>query len=90
MRVFGEDATYTPQGQGGVAISGAFDAQHQEVDVQTGVPVSTVGPVLGVRLADLPQAPAQGDQVTVRGVGYVVADIEPDGHGGALLRLHEV
>lgn len=97
--VFGEASqpTYTPKGGAPFAIDGVFDRAYRELtilggDVAGGVGMNTVSPVLGVRLAQFDQPPAQGDKLFVPSVNltYVVNNVEPDGHGWALLRLNKV
>lgn len=90
IATYGEAVVYTPQGHAAFGLSGVFDSAHSTIDFTEGAPVSTMTPVLGVRLADFPPsiAPLQGDgPVLCRGVAYLVADVEPDGHGGAKLIL---
>lgn len=83
--------TYTPRGLAPFALAGAvFDAEYEVVTITAdGTPASSRRPVLGVRLALFPQAPAQNDQVAIASSGktYVVADVHPDGHGHAKLIL---
>jgi hypothetical protein len=69
--------------------SAVFDAAHKEITFKEGAPISTLRPVLGVRLSLFPMgvAPQQGDRVTLRSILYKVADVQPDGHGHALLIL---
>lgn len=88
--VFGEAVTYTPSGGAALALATPFDAAYEEVVVEDGVPVATTNPVLSVRLADLPTAPRKGDTFTVRGKGYKVKVVKPDGHGWARLTASEV
>jgi hypothetical protein len=84
---FGEEVVYTPVGGSPVALTAPFDAAHEVLEVGGEVPVSTVRPVLDVRLADLPAAPQKKDEVRVRGVDYVVDIVQPGGHGTAKLVL---
>ena len=72
----------------GVSATGVFMAAHESVDVSTGMPVSTVQPVLEVKERDFPVGIEEGDAVNVRCVSYVVADVQPDGHGVLKLFLH--
>lgn len=87
IRHFGEPVTFTPQGGAAASVSGIFDATTEAIDLDTGMPVRRARPQLGVRLADLPSAPEEGDQVQVRGIDYVVVDVDEDGQGGAKLLL---
>lgn len=74
----------------GIPMTGIFMAAHEAVDVSTETPVSTVQPVLEVRTKDLPDGVEESDSVEVRGLSYVVADVQPDGYGILKLLLHKV
>jgi hypothetical protein len=51
LTTFGEPVVFHLEGQAeALPGRGVFSAAHQEVDASTGVPVSTVQPVLEVRL----------------------------------------
>jgi hypothetical protein len=91
MAAFGEPVTYDPVEGDAFALTAVVDLAHAEVSFTDGAPVSTVKPMLGVRLADFPAgiAPQQDDQATVRGTLYDVVDVEPDGQGGAMLVMQE-
>ena len=90
LDTFGEPVVFHLEGQAqALPGRGVFSAAHQEVDASTGVPVSTVQPVLEVRLADLPATPTEGDAVTVQGVLYLIVEVRPDGHGFLKLMLHK-
>jgi hypothetical protein len=69
-------------------IVAVFDSAGALVDVG-GVLQRTTEPQLGVVLADFTTAPKAGDSVTVDSVAYDVFDVEPDGQGGATLRLRK-
>ena len=64
-------------------------AAHEAVDASTGVPVSTVQPVLELQEQDVPGGLEEGDAVMIRGISYVVADVRPDGHSILKLFLHK-
>jgi len=81
--VFGE-----PVSVNGVAATGIFKAEYEAVDVSTGVPVSTVQPVLELREQDA-RGVEEGDMVVANGMAYVVADVRPDGYGVLKLFLHK-
>lgn len=90
VRAFSEPGVYwlTDGVEPGVALPQAvFDSAHVEVDPDTGAPVSSNNPVLGVRLADLPNEPTSRDRVRVRGALYRIGDVQPDGVAGALIIL---
>jgi hypothetical protein len=73
----------------GTAVTGIFKADYEALDVSSGVPVSTVQPVLEVREYELLDGVEEGDAVVVQGKTYVVADVRPDGHGVLKLFLHK-
>jgi len=90
LATFGEPVVFHLEGQAeALPGRGVFSAAHQEVDTSTGVPVSSVQPVLEVRQADLPATPTEGDAVTVQGVLYLITEVRPDGHGFIKLMLHK-
>ena len=75
----------------GVALAQAvFDTVHVSVDPETGAPVSTNNPILGVRLIDLPNEPTTRDRVQARGVRYKINDVQADGVAGVTLFLRKV
>lgn len=75
----------------GIALAQAvFDTAHVSVDPETGAPVSSNNPVLGVRLIDLPNKPTTRDRVQARGVLYVVSDVQADGVAGVTIILRKV
>lgn len=89
--VFGESVLYAPAAGGSFTISGVFDEAYRSVELIDGdIGVPSVGPVLGVRLAEFPAAPAQGDRLTIlrTGIAYTVREPRPDGHGAAKLMLN--
>ncbi len=99
VAVFGQAVSYTPvvSDPGGTAfqVRGIFKAEHHAIspdyrgdgDQFAAMAVSTQGPVLAVRLCDLPHAPRAGDQVDVSGASYQVWDVMFDGEGKADLAL---
>jgi len=82
LRVFGNAVTYLPQAGGQASIRAIFQPVREPEDASPGVYA-----VLFVRMADLPAAPARGDEVEIGGVRYKVFDIEGDAEGAAVLRL---
>jgi len=95
--VFGEDVqpTYRPAAGGAFDVDGVFDRAYKGLVVDAGgePAISTVAPVLGVRLAQFPAPPAQDDTVLIRkaidgqDAVFMVVDVQPDGHGWARLIL---
>lgn len=69
---------------GALRIPVIYDARYVDV-----LGVGTVGPAIRVAASDWPD-PAQGDTVDIEGVAarYSVANVEPDGTGLILIRLH--
>lgn len=89
-----ERSTYVSQpgapGEKTGSVRVAFEALHVPLGFLDGLEVGTLGPAVGVLLAELPGSVAlKGDSVTVRGETYTVHAVEEDGQGGAWLRLHE-
>lgn len=86
------DVTYKPPG-GSVAYSvqGVFDGPHEQVDLDTGVPLDSTAPMLGIRLDEFVEKvgvePEQNGAVTIGTDRYEVRSVEPDGQGGADLVL---
>lgn len=80
--------------RGAVSVSlseAVFDANYIAVDPETGAQITSVNPMIGVRLADLPDGEArQGDEVIRGGFLYRVVDKQPDSEGHAKLILHKV
>lgn len=93
MGVFGEPATYTPEGGSPFGINVVFDSGYTGVEVG-GITAITSAPMVGIRLAEFPGGfdpeLAQGDAITITrtGVSYVVKDGRKDSHGGARLDLN--
>lgn len=74
----------------GVALAQAvFDTAHISVDPETGAPVSSNNPILGVRLIDLPNKPTSRDKVKARGELYAISDVQPDGVAGVTIILRK-
>lgn len=85
---------YIPKaGSAYIIESAVFDEAHISIDQDTGASISSTNPVLGIQLSQMQGPITRGDKarVTVKGVAtvYVVADHQPDGVAGALLKLHK-
>jgi len=96
--VFGEPVNYRPLNGAAFDIVGIYDrAYTQEVQpLDADDPtINTTHPVLGVRDAEFvlqgKALPAQGDRVyiTSEAAVFVVADSQPDSHGGRKLVLNK-
>ncbi len=96
QQVFGEPINWRPRdGSETYDISGIFDrAYTQEVASLDGddPDINTTSPVLGVRDAVFRSPPVQGDRLYLyrEACVYVVADVQPDSHGGTKLILNRV
>ncbi len=91
LGTFGQTVVYTPASGTPVTITGVFDKEATAIDLGGGMPaVSSVSPVLLIKLSDLVAKPAKGDRVTVAGTNYRMIDSEEDGQGGSKLRLQKV
>jgi hypothetical protein len=69
---------------------GVFAAPHLQIDgiaIEAGV--SSASPTLGIRLSEFPEPPGQGDRIVIGPATWEVADVTPDGEGGATLVLTE-
>lgn len=101
IRTFSEpSATLDPEGavywltdgvEPGVPLAQAvFDTAHISVDPETGAPVSSQNPILGIRLVDLPNNPTNRDRVRARGVLYMISEPQFDGVAGVTIPLRKV
>ena len=84
LRVFGRDVTFLSEAGGSAAVRAVFQPARETEEASPGVYA-----VLFIRLADLPAAPVQGDEVEIGGVRYKVFDIEADAEGAAVLKLRK-
>jgi len=84
VQTFGREVLYLPEAGGEVPIRAVFQPAREAEDASPGVYA-----VLFIRLADLPAAPARGDEVEIGGVRHKVFDIEADAEGGAVLKLRK-
>lgn len=86
----GVPIVYRPQYENPVELVGMFDENYVLVD-DGHAGVEQVGPVVHVRLEDLPVHPLEDEPiVTVADKTYRVIERLPDGLGGVRLRLHRV
>ncbi|EHJ8971175.1 hypothetical protein G6S35_003126 [Salmonella enterica] len=95
QNVFGESVRYQPVTGDAYDITGIFDrAYTQDVEpLEEGGPaINTTKPVLGVRDAAFSAPPVRGDRVLIKRLNtwFVVADIQPDSHGGTRLELNRI
>ena len=78
---FGEPVTYAPASGPSLALAGVFTDRYTQTSFQDGAEIASVRTALNVRASLFTTAPAKGDLVTVRGIQYVVNEVEPDGLG---------
>ncbi|KKZ18108.1 phage protein [Serratia marcescens] len=95
--VFGQPVEYRPDKGLGTPfmINGIFDrAYTREIEPldDDGPTLNTTRPVLGVRDSQFPTPPQQGDKlyIPLEKALFVVADVQPDSHGGTRLELNRV
>ncbi len=85
-RVMGIAVTYTYLESGETSeIKGVFDNAFVEI-----LGVSTLKPILKIRLSDLDAEPLEGDTVSIDSVEYKVLDHQPDSHGASVIILQKV
>lgn len=87
--ILGEPVTLLPEDADPFVVTGLFKADHEEIDVSTGIPISSVQPVLEVRALDAGDI-EEGDRAEVQGVLYQIVDVRPDGHGTLKVFLHKI
>ena len=94
MLVFGQPITVTPvasrPGAAPYAARGSFSSKPVTIQLECSQDYhQTQELALGVRLADFPVAPVQGDTITMAQGAFVVFNVTLDGQGGADLFLRE-
>lgn len=77
---FGVEATLFPGDAAAGTITVIYDEKWHEVDPETGIGVSSTAPRIRARAADLVDV-KDGDRITVAGRRWIIADLQPDGHG---------
>jgi len=87
----GVAVTYEPEGGVAVEVTGIFDAAHVLPATQGRAEIEQVGPVLWVRLEDLPVDPDIDEPtITIAGTDYKIRERQRDGAGSIRLLLHRV
>lgn len=85
----GETVTYNRAGTD-YQIKAIFSEMFSDIDVDTGLRITTEQPSLILNLSDLPTEPRGNDVVTVAdGREFSVRETRPDGEGGMTLLLYE-
>ena len=95
MRAFGESvqATYAPAAGGSFLVDLVFTAEREVVTTgDSGVEISSLRPVAGIRLSDFAARPVKGDRITIEGLQYDILDFHVDSAavGGQLILKLEV
>jgi hypothetical protein len=94
MAVFGQCITVTPvasqPGAPAYQARGSYSSKQVDVPLEDGTYHSTIQRKLGVMLADFAVAPMQNDEISMAQGSFVIADIVPDGQGGADIWLRNV
>lgn len=101
--VFGDQHEYRPRNGTSFLINGIFDRGYAQImeNLDGDSAINTTSPVLGVRDAEFADSgrapPVVSDRVFIKTVGgkpvnqlFVVANVEPDSHGGSKLVLNVV
>lgn len=71
-------------------LRGIFSETHSEVDIDTGLNVTSQVPTLVINGADLPVDPKGNDRVTIAdGRTYMVRETRADGEGGIVLMMYQ-
>lgn len=78
---FASAATWDTQGGELVDLNGIFEEAREAALSGDAVGVSAVYSVLTVATAAVPTSAAQGDDLEISGVNFLVADLQPDGSG---------
>lgn len=87
---FGDRAFWETQEGEFAEVDGLFSKAREVVLPGEGGGVSALMPVLTIAESTVPETASQGDDVEINGRNYLVADIQPDGAGLALIVLERV
>ena len=88
LAAFGIPVTFTPQdGSGAQQITGIIQEPAMGEDTLPGSSLGAAVVRLFVLFTAITPAPRHGDAITINGVAYVVADLDVDTRGGAVLKL---
>lgn len=94
--VFGESARWKSGRTGEwVDITGIYDEGFQSVDLlgsedgMSPTHISSSRPIFGIRIAQFPCLPEQGDLIEIRAKTFRVRELQPDSHGAARIELND-
>lgn len=90
QRVFGGPVTFQPVGGGSFTLSGIFSDRYEGPDPDTGLIIIAEKPNLGIRIADWPVLPQDGDRIIFEGTLYRTRAPHVDGEGGATIILDKI
>lgn len=90
LNTFGQTVSYTDRNSVVYELSGIFSNEYEGVDPDTGYPLVSSIPNLGIRVSDWPQIPQEGETIVTGGINYTVRYPELDGEGGAIIFLDKV
>ena len=94
LAAFGQPIIVTPLASQPAAAPysarGSYSSKQVDIPLDDGGYQSTIQRKLGVRLADFAVPPIQKDQIAMAQGSFVVADIVPDGQGGADIWLRNI
>ena len=85
--VWGESIILRPGQSNQETVTAVFDVAHATEQLQDGVPISTLRPVIDYTTTSVTVAPVVGDTVQAQSVNYKVADVQPDNGGMVKLLL---
>jgi hypothetical protein len=83
--------SYIPKSGQPYDVLAVFDRAHIAIDPNTGAPINSTNPVLGVQRSQFAAEPKKGDMVDIVFDGathrFIVQQYQPDGVAGGLLEL---
>ena len=86
LDVFGDTATFTPNGGTSVSVALVWESEHEEVVLEDNdTPVLAKRPRFWGRDALFAATPKQDDGISYRGVTYIVTEVQPEESGGLYL-----
>lgn len=70
-----------------VLSKAVYDSSYQQIDVQTGAPISSNAPMVEVSLRSLIRRLTSKDKIKARGTLYKVKEVQPDESGAVKIML---
>lgn len=87
---FGSQVIFTDNTDQSHTLEGIYSDEYQGVDPESGFDIISSIPNLGIRVADWPKVPEEGEQIVHNGNTYRVRHPELDGEGGATIFLDKI